>query len=74
MLTVNLFSHKALLFYDTFLTVGREVRLIWSRRHAATTGLYIIGRYSIILSHLIMFVTITKWSGKNAWVSVDDSF
>lgn len=62
------FSIIALLLYDTFLTMGREARMIWSRSHAATTGLYIVGRYSAILSSLTMLVAATGWSGKNTEV------
>lgn len=42
--------------------------MIWSRSHAATTGLYIVGRYSAILSSLTMLVAATGWSGKNTEV------
>ncbi len=58
-------SHVALLFYDIFLTVDREARHIWTRRHATTTTMYIVARYSSILTHLAVLLIGTRWSGQS---------
>ncbi|KAI1785967.1 hypothetical protein LXA43DRAFT_898796 [Ganoderma leucocontextum] len=67
---ITQFAHIALLLYDTFLTMDREVRHIWSRRHASTTAMYIVARYSAMLTHLVILLIATRWSGQNIQVGI----
>lgn len=68
---MTLFARGALFLYDIFLTLHREARQIWTRRHAVTTVIYTVARYSTILSHLIVLLIGTRWSGQNSQVHAD---
>ncbi len=63
-------AHAALLVYDTFLTIHRESRYIWTRRHAATTAIYLVARYSAISNRLTIPLIRSTWSGQSTQVGL----
>ncbi|KAF9064634.1 hypothetical protein BDP27DRAFT_1367049 [Rhodocollybia butyracea] len=48
-------SSSVLFFYDFFLTLPSELRLIWSRRLTGSSVIFILSRYSLLL-HQILFL------------------
>ena len=49
-------SSLALLTYDTLLTLGDEIRLIWDKRFNLGSALYILARYCAFISSLLPMI------------------
>lgn len=47
----------ALLLYDYILTFRHEVRFVWGREISGATAMFLVNRYFIILSYLVIIVT-----------------
>lgn len=64
-------AHVALLLYDTFLTIHKEVCHVWVRRHIVTTVLCILARYSAIANRLAVILVRFRWRGQSLQVCQD---
>ncbi|KAF9000130.1 hypothetical protein BDQ17DRAFT_1360147 [Cyathus striatus] len=53
------YSSLALLYYDYFLTLGREIKYIWFRKIRLSTLLYVFCRYAM-LANVIFVLALTK--------------
>ncbi|KAI0821890.1 hypothetical protein BC628DRAFT_785475 [Trametes gibbosa] len=60
-------SATALLVYDTFLTAGREVSLIWTGPGGTwrLSVLYATNRYSALLNRLMIILERVEWPGQS---------
>lgn len=56
-----LFISTALLFYDYFLTLDREIRCVWRSKFSGVTVLFLLNRYVTLLYRVLMIVQLMSW-------------
>ncbi|KAI8976603.1 hypothetical protein BD414DRAFT_422764 [Trametes punicea] len=59
----------ALIFYDYFLTLYREIRSIWWTRFGSPSLLFYTVRYGAFLSSILIVLDVTQWSEQSNLVS-----
>ena len=54
------FDHEGALYYDYFLTLEDEIRLVWNTPFSAATVLYLIVRYGVLIDMALGMVLIVR--------------
>ncbi|KAH9941678.1 uncharacterized protein BXZ73DRAFT_98066 [Epithele typhae] len=52
--------------YDHFLTLDVEIKHIWSRKMTSAGAIYVVIRYSSLVSNILTFLDFFPWPGKSS--------
>ncbi|KAH9941699.1 uncharacterized protein BXZ73DRAFT_98090 [Epithele typhae] len=55
----------AIVGYDYFLTLDREIQYIWKRKISSASVIYIVIRYSSLASNVLTLLNFFSWPGKS---------
>lgn len=70
----NIFSLLALYFYECMLTIGSEVKHVWTRKWTLFTWLYAINRYGTLINVIRAFTPTPTLLVRVVFVSTDYHF
>ena len=51
------------MLYEHAITVGQEIDFIWSKKLSWMSAFYLVNRYGLFASQLILFFMQYKWAG-----------
>ncbi|KAH9941674.1 uncharacterized protein BXZ73DRAFT_98062 [Epithele typhae] len=60
----------AIVSYDYFLTLDREIQYIWRRKFTSASAIYIVTRYSSLAANIFTLLNFFPWPGKSTPTSL----